>query len=929
MGRREGERAPASAGRPEPDEAMLRGRSTERAALAALIGDAQAFRSGVLVLRGPAGVGKSAILEDAVHHADGMQILRATGVESESELPFAALHQLLRPVLGHLTDLPAPQAKALGAAFGLDNAGGDIRFLVSVAVLGVLAEAAEHRPVLCLVDDAQWLDDASVNALLFAARRLEAEPVALILAVRDGDARRFTAPGIAELRIGNLDSVTAAELLAERAGVPIPVDISARLVRATAGNPLALVELAAALTPGQLSGRQSLPWPLPLTEGVEQAFLHRVRRLPAQVQRLLLVASADDSARLALVMDAAARLGVAPSALDAAERAELVRVRAGRLDFRHPLVRSAVYQGATTTERQDAHRALADALGPQADVDRRTWHRALATVEPDEAIVADLELTAVRARARGAFEAACTALERAAELTTTSDRRARRMADAGENAWLAGQMGRAAGLLHEARLITTDPVVGADIDHLRAWIEFSVGSPVTGRQLLVQAAGAVADTDPPRAVQMLVAAAEAAWVTSDGTAAAELRRLADRLPHGVESQDRFFTALLHGFVGLLHGEFGRPVRALVDAMQLAREMGRPDILTRAGHTAFYLGDDDAAYRLNLDTVARGRASGAVGDVVFALQRLTLAELLVGRWAAAETSASEGVRLCRETGQPGLATASLAWLAVLAALRGERDRLATLLTETGEMLRTHPLGVLQAQVHDALNWARGLDAAADGRSAAAHAFLSAMSHPAIAGMAAALDRIEAAAHAGRRDVALEWLAVLDAFASHTALPSAQARVAHCRALLAEGTLAEELFEEALTLHGRSSRPFERARTELAYGQLLRRARRRVAARAHLQAAIDKFDQLGAAPWADRARSELRAAGQTARKRNPSTVRQLTPQEIQVARFVATGMHTREVAAQLFLSHRTVDFHLRNVFTKLGISSRAELAHLPLD
>jgi DNA-binding CsgD family transcriptional regulator len=897
--------------------------------LTALLADAGSSRSGVLLLRGPAGAGKSALLEDAVQSADGMQILRATGVESESQLPFAALHQLLRPVLGHLDVLPGPQAHALRVAFGLAEAPGDNRFLVSVAVLGILAEAAERRPVLCVVDDAQWLDDASSNALLFAARRLRAERVVMLLAARDGDVRTFTAPGIAELRIGGLDRVAAAELLAECAGVPVPEEVSARLVEASGGNPLALVQMPSVLSGGQLSGRQPLPRPLPLPEGIQQAYLQRVRRLPYDVQRLLLVAAADDTARLPLVVAAAARLGVPASSLDEAERAQLIRVRAGFLEFHHPLVRSAVYQGATTIERQDAHRALADALDVHAEPDRRTWHRALATVEPDEVVVAELDSTAARARARGGFEAAGTALERAAELSVTPESRARRLAGAGENAWLAGRLDRAAGLLHDARLITTEPVVRADIDRLRAWIEFSAGDPLAGRHLLIGAASDIAGVDGTGAVELLVAAAEAAWVTCDVTAAAELRQLAAQLPHGDGARDRFFTGLLDGFVGLLHGEFGRPVRALVDAMRFAAQTGQPDVLSRAGHTAFYLGDDDAGYRLNADTVARARASGAIGDLLFALPRLALAELLAGRWPAAEATASECVRLCRETGQPGLAAPALAWLTVLAALRGDRDQVTTLLAQTEALARTHTLGVLGPQVRDTLNWARGLDAAAGGRLEAALACLADMSHPAIAGMAAGLDRIETAAQAGRRDTALQWLARLDAFASHTALASSQARVAHCRAVLADGATAHELFEDALKLHGRSSRPFERARTELAYGEALRRARRRVAARAHLQAALDGFEQLGAGPWADRARSALRAAGQTARRRDPSTVLQLTPQEMQVARFVARGLHTREVATQLFLSNRTVDYHLHNVFTKLGITSRAELAHLPLD
>jgi DNA-binding CsgD family transcriptional regulator len=345
--------------------------------------------------------------------------------------------------------------------------------------------------------------------------------------------------------------------------------------------------------------------------------------------------------------------------------------------------------------------------------------------------------------------------------------------------------------------------------------------------------------------------------------------------------------------------------------------------------ALYLGDDDAAYRFNAQTVARARTTGAIGDLLFALQRLALAEILAGRWTAAQVSAAEAQRLSPETSQPGLRAVSLAWLAVLAALTGDEEGFQSLATETEDLAGAQALGIFAAQVRDALHWARGLHEITVGNQESAATWFSTMSHPAVAGMAAALDRIEAAIHSGHRDEALQWLDRLDAFASHTGIASTQARVAHCRALLAEGEIARSLFEEALTLHARSQRPFDRARTELAYGEFLRRGRRRVDARAHLQSALDTFDQLNARPWAVRARLELRAAGRTARRRDPSTILQLTPQEIQVARFVASGLHTREVAAQLFLSTRTVDFDLRNVFTKLGISSRTELVHFSFD
>jgi DNA-binding CsgD family transcriptional regulator len=908
---------------------MLYGRDVERSAIGTLLHRARTGRGGVLVVRGQPGAGKTTLLDDAVAAAGEMQILRATGVESELELPYAALHQLLRPALSHVQRLPPPQAEALSVAFGLAANGQDNRFLVSVAVLGILAGLAAESPVLCVVDDAQWLDDASAVALEFVARRVDADPIALVFAARDGDVRRFAAAGLPELCVNGLDAEAGAQLLAERVGGPVPLEVSTRLMAATDGNPLALVELPSLISPGQFAGREPLPWSLPMTDAVQRTFLQRVRQLPEETQRLLLVAAADDTSDVATLLAVTAELSIPAGAIDPAERTELVRIQSGRLEFSHPLVRSAIYQAATDAERRDAHRALADAFGGPVDVDRRAWHRALAAAQPDESVVQQLEKTAARARSRGGFEAACRALERAAQLTAEPELRAGRLAGAGHCAWLGGQPVRAAGLLKQARLLTTDPIVGVDVDRLRAWIELSVGSAVLARRLLVEGATEIADLDPDRAVEMLAAAAEAAWIAGDREAGAELGQILGRLPRAYTPRTQFLNHLLDGFVGLLAGEVARPVGALLDAMALAAHHDLPELVVHAGHVAFYLGDDDAAYRLNAKTVAEARATGSIGDLVFGLQRLALAEICTGRWTAARASAAEAERLARETGQPGLRAVPLAWLTVLAVLTGDEERFPSLLAETEQIAGLHPLGVFDTQVRDTLMWAQGLREIKLGNPASAVTWFIAMSHPAVAGMAAALDRIDAAIHGSRRDEALQWLDRLDAFATHTGIAATQARVATCRALLAEGELARSLFEQALTLHARSPRAFERARTELAYGEFLRRGRRRVEARTHLQAALDTFEQLNARPWAERARLELRATGRTARRRDPSTLVHLTPQEVQVARFVARGLHTREVAAQLFLSTRTVDFHLRNVFTKLGISSRTELAHFSLD
>ena len=907
---------------------MLYGRDAERSAVTTLLDAARDSRSGVLVLRGQPGAGKSALLQDAVEQASDMQVLEARGIESESELAFAGLHQLLRPILGRQVEgLPGPQATALRVAFGLEHGRGEDRFLVSVAVLSLLAEAAERRPVLCVVDDAHWLDEASANALVFVARRLEAEAVVLLFAARDGDRRRFGAVGLPELEIGGLDRVAVAALLAERATVLVDPEVRDRLVEWTGGNPLALIELPAALTSDQLSGAQPLPPRLPLTDGVEHAFLERVRHLSDDAQTLLLIAAAEDSGRQATVI-AAAALDAGVAALDAVEEAGLVRVRAGTITFRHPLVRSAVYQGATTSQRRQAHLALAGAADREGDGDRRAWHLAAAAVEPDERVVRELDAVAERASGRGGFEAACAALERAASLTADPRSRARRLVAAAEHAWAAGQLDRTAGLLEAARLLATEPLLRANVGRLRGWFELSVGSVAAAQPILVQAALDAAPVDPGRARRILAGAAEAAWLESDRNAGAELRGVAARLGPANSSHDRYFADLTAGFLANLEDDPAAAVRLLTGAIELAGRLKDPDLLSLAAHHAFYVGDDTAAHQLNVRVAAAARAGGKAAELLFTLPRLAQAELLCGRWAAAAASAAEAVRLAAETGQSALSALPLAWLTLLAALRGEEDAFWSRVAETEQVAAAYALGVFQSPVLDVLQWARAVQKSGTERPASAATLLGELSHPVIARMAA-LDAVEAAVHAGRRTAAMEQLKVLQAFATHTGTPWARARAAHAHGRLSEGHLAEGRFQEALDHHRQAGRPFERARTELAYGELLRRGRRRVDARAHLEAALETFERLGAAPWAERARAELRASGQAARPRDPSALWQLTPQELQVARFVARGLPTREVADQLFLSPRTVEFHLRNVFAKLGITSRTQLAQLQLD
>ena len=467
---------------------MLWGRDAERAVIAEVLDDARRSRSGALVLWGEAGVGKSALLDDARAHAGDMRVLAGAGVEWEAQLPFSALHQLLRPVVGRLEALPAPQADALRGALGLGQSRGADRFLVYLATLTLLADAAEDRPLLCVIDDAHWLDGASAEALLFVARRLRAEAVAVLFAAREGDVRRFHAEGIPELRLGGLSAETAAGLLDRSVRVRLSAEVRDRLFEGTAGNPLALLELPGALSEAQLSGAEPLIDPLPVSARVERAFLARARRLPDQTQRLLLVAAADDTSTLAVVLAAAQRLGLDADALDDAERAGLVRAHGVQLELRHPLVGSAIYQAAPLSQRRAVHRALAEVLDGETELDRRAWHRAEASIEPDASIGEELEQAARRAHARSAVAAASHAFERAAGLTSDTAERGRRLTAAAESAWWAGRLERTAALVERARPLADGPIQRAEIGRWQGLVEATAGIPADAYELLLAAA---------------------------------------------------------------------------------------------------------------------------------------------------------------------------------------------------------------------------------------------------------------------------------------------------------------------------------------------------------------------------------------------------------------------------------------------------------
>jgi DNA-binding CsgD family transcriptional regulator len=908
---------------------VLHGRDDERARLAALLEDARGGHAGTVLLHGEPGVGKSALLEDLVAAAGAdVQVLRAQGVESEAPLPFAALHRLLRPVLGVIDRLPAPQARALRAAFGQEDGVAVQPFLVALATLSVLTEAAEEAPVLCVIDDAQWLDQATADAVLVASRRLGADRVAVVFAARDGEGRTFVPDDVPTMSLAPLTGAAARALLTEAAGATVPDEVVHRLMTQAAGNPLALVELPTTLSAEQLVGAAPLPDQLHLTAGIERVFLDRCRHLPPDVQTLLLVAAADDSGHVASVRAAAEALGAHPDSMDAAERSRLLVVQGDSVRVRHPLVRSAVYQAATSRERREAHRALAEAIDPADDPDRYAWHRAAAVDSPDEAVVADLVAAGARAERRGGYAAASAAYQRAAELTVGEQPRAAHLYAAARNAWAAGQTTSARRLSAAARDLADDRVLRADIDRLRGRIEVNVGSGIDAHRIFVTAVRSVAADDPPRALELAVAAALMSTYGCDSGTPLDVTALAALATADDNGSTRCLGHLLVSLTQASTNEWAPGLASLRAALDAGADSADLYLLSHLGNAALHLGDEESHRRCFTAMVAGARDGGAGMLVLYALPRLGFTQLVTGQWAELRSSAEEALSLSISAGQRPLGAVPLGWLTLLAALQGrpaaEYDALLTDLDKAAGL----PLGVLADPVHDLMRWAQGTRAAHDGDTTAALHHLASIRLSTLARLVA-LDRIDAAVRAGDREQAAVWVKQLVPFAEGTQWPWALAAVDHGRALLAEPAGAPALFEAALAHHAQpGARPYDRARTHLAYGEFLRRSQRRVDARTHLRTALEASEDLRAEPLAARASQELRASGETARKRDPSTQLALTPMELQVAGLVRQGLSNKDIAAQCWVSPRTVAFHLRNIFTKAGVTSRGELAQLEL-
>ena len=902
---------------------VLVGRDGELQRIDRLLADARLGRSGSLVLRGDPGVGKTALLEWAVASADGFLVLHAAGNVAEADVPFAGLDAVLRPVLGLLDSIPPMQARALRGALALDEA--EPNGLAAYAgTLSLLSAAAERGPLLVVIDDAQWLDRASARALTFTARRLAGEGIVLLFAGRPRGEDGFDASGLDEVEVVSLSEAAGLQFLGARWGRGLGPGVGRRLVAATGGNPLALLEVTRLLSERQRAGLDPLGEALPVTESIERSVRQRLATLPAKTRAVLLEAAAGGPSP---VLDVAALLP--------AERADLVRIRGREVTFPHPLVSAAIYHLAEPTDRARAHGEIAGRLTGADDADRRAWHLAAAVDRPDEGVAAALEEAAERARSRSGYAAQAQALLRAAELSPDVEAGARRFLGAATAAYWAGDSALAIGLAERALSMAHEPLLHAAVIHRLAiiadwhgqWQDRIVSSDALEREATV-----VEPLDRRRAVGLLGVILQRRFQALETRGALELaeRRLAMCEPVGDERHLRALQDLARAT-----GQRGEASRcgALCDEIieRASAEAGAsPLFATNIAEPLLWLERYDTCRRLLTASVAGARAKGNVLGLMFELTNLALLDLRTGYFASALAAASEVAELASETGNDYLLACNLAVLARLAALRGEVEASRGQATRAMEIADRLGDALIQAEVRMAL----AESALAEGRVSEAMALLELVRDTSKAAdvrepsvLPYAPDLIEAYARAGREDDARNELGRFDAQARAVGRTWALAAVERCRGFLAQVSELDEHFELALSLHGASgSSPFAAARTRLLYGERLRRARRRVDARVQLRAAIETFDVLGAGRWSERARAELEATGETIARRDLTPPEKLTPQELQIALQVATGMSNREAAEALFLSPKTVEFHLTRVYRKLDVNSRAELIRL---
>jgi DNA-binding CsgD family transcriptional regulator len=906
----------------DPHASELIGRRSACKTLDRLLASVQAGQSQVLVVRGEAGIGKSALLGYLRERASAYRIARVAGVQSEMELPFAGLHQLCAPMLGLLEHLPGPQRDALRVAFGLQAGDSPDQFLVALAALSLLAEAAEASPLLCLIDDAQWLDESSTRTLTFVARRLLAERIAMVFAARQSG-EPSALDDLPALVVEALGDAEARLLL--RSVLPGLVDerVRDRIVAETRGNPLALMELPRGLTSAALAGGFGLPDTMPLASRVEAGFMRRLEPLPVETRRLLLAAAIDPIGDARLLRRAAERLGIGADAAAAAEAAGLVEMGA-RVRFRHPLVRSAVYRAASLPDRREAHRALAEVTDADIDPDRRAWHRAQAASGPDEDVAAELERSAARAQARGGIAAAAAFLERAATLTEDRARRAQRALDAAQAKLRAGAFEPAAALLAMAEAGPLDELGRARIDLLHAEIAFAQNRGSDAPPLLLGAARRLERLDVALARETYLEAISAAIFAGHLARGPGLREVAEaargapppRLPR---VPDRLLDALAVRFTDGFSASVPivrRAVQAFRDEGMSGEEALRWHWLASTGPSDLW--DHESWYVLASRHVTVAREAGALSELPLALNTCVYPLLFAGELAVAASLVEEARTVSEATGSNLAPYGALG----LAALRGREREARTLIDST--LSETAPrgegIGVTIAYWANAV-LCNGLGHYADAHAAAEEAarHQDELTVP----RWGLVELVEAAARSGAPQLASDALEHLSDATRASGTDWALGVEARSRALLREGDAAEELYREAIDRLARTRVRVELARAQLVYGEWLRREERPVDATEHLRAAHDTFNRIGAEAFAERARRELLAAGETVRTHSVQPHDELTAQEAQIARLAGEGQTNPEIGAQLFISPRTVEFHLHKVFAKLGISSRKEL------
>jgi DNA-binding CsgD family transcriptional regulator len=918
------------------------GRRAEREALEQVLWQARAGHSGVLVLRGEPGIGKTALLEQAREAAEssGFRVESSVGVEAEAQFAFAGLHQLCSPLLGRLGELPEPQQAALSVAFGLRAGQAPDRFLVGLATLTLVAEIAEEAPLLCLVDDAQWLDEASAQVLAFVARRLSAERVALLFGVRDtGDAREGAGTdganpfvGLPELPLSGLEEADALALLVAMVHTSLDDEVRARVVAEARGNPLALLELPSS-APARLAGGFELP-DAQVRHRIEDEFRRRSAGLPTETQLLLLMAAADPSGDAALLWRAVAHLGIPPEAAAPAEHAGLLEIDT-RVRFRHPLVRSAVYQAAAPSDKRRAHGALATATDPQSDPDRRAWHRAQAVRGPDEAVAADLERSADRARARGGLAAAAAFLLRAVDLTPDPSARAARALDAAHTAHMAGGGDTVQDLLAVAAAGPLNDLQSARLDLLRAQVAFDVSRDSDAPGLLLGAAARLAPLDAAMSRETYLQALDAAILTGglgDGRDVNDVAEAAREAPPP-PGPPRPVDLLLDGLVTThTQGyEAGAPLmRKAVEAFRAYEPDAHPERsgsyhrwLPHASSTALALFDDESLHILADRTVRLARETGALATLNSALLLQAATLPLSGNLAYATELAAEQVVITRVIGAVPLRHA---WL-LLAAWSGDETETTQLhAASVQEGTGRADVSLVTVAEHALAVLHNGLGNYPAALAAAERAMAS--SRPYRSSLTTVLELVEAASRTDQPERAAAALEDFSARAIASGTPWALGLAAWSMALVSAGPEAEERYREAIEQLGNCRMVAHLARAHLVYGEWLRREGRRRDAREQLQTAHGLLSDMGAEAFAERAARELRATGEQARKRSPQPADALTAQEAHIARLVATGATSREVAAQLFLSPRTIEAHLRSIFRKLGITSRRQLKQLQL-